>query len=345
MNFWEKLKAMEKKKKKARGFTLVEVLVVAAGAGVLALGVGAVIKDMLGTFKRIQAYQSLDTTHVDIMTLLINRDACRNTFQPRGSLTGSPAVVVLNDRDSIARYQTGVDYEREFQIVSMQVLNYTGPASFPGAGRFDLMINYRFLSQAVKPQNVTRRISFDARMEAGNLVNSCWSSKASEYDDLYINTSGPPETKNGDLTILGTLDVRRSGATTGGSVITEEYFQTSDRRVKTDIKTIRNALTKVNQLNGVEFEWISRQKKDWGFIAQDVEKIAPFLVNTDSETSLKSVNYSALIALSVEAIKELDSKNKRIKKEFEELKSQTDELISKVCRDHPKYKFCTSQGG
>lgn len=329
--------------KKSKGFTLVEVLVVAAGAGLLALSVGSVINNMSNVYKRIQAYQSLDTTHVDIMTLLINREACRRTFQPRGNLASSPTASVIRDGDGNIRFQNGVVYDREFRIQRMQVQDYVAPASFPGTGRFNYLITYRFESAAVKPQTVTRRISFNARMSAGNIVQSCWSSKASEYDDLYINTNGP-ETKNGNLTIIGELRVNRDGAT-GGTILAQEYLETSDRRVKTDIRTIRNALAKIQKIRGVEFTWKDRGQKDWGFIAQEVEKIAPFLVHTDPETGLKSVNYNALIALSVQAIKELDGKNKEIETEYEDLKIQTDDLINMVCRDHPEYKFCASLGG
>ena len=44
-----------------------------------------------------------------------------------------------------------------------------------------------------------------------------------------------------------------------------------------------------------------------GLIAQEVELIVPEVVNTDSETSIKSIEYQNLVGLLVEAIKELNN--------------------------------------
>lgn len=73
--------------------------------------------------------------------------------------------------------------------------------------------------------------------------------------------------------------------------------------------------------------------------------MAPFLVNTDSQTDYKSVNYNALIALSVQAIKELEAKNKKNHVEFQKLKEDTTNILNTVCRDHPEYDFCENWGG
>lgn len=326
------------------GFTLVEVLVIGALAGFLALGGMSVVSNMLNTYKRMQSYQSLETTHLDIMTLLVNRGACVGTFAPLGNLNSLPTVNQIVDAGGLPRYVVGSTYDREFVITGMQVTEFTGPASYPGTTNFSFVINYRFVSPAVKPQEVSRKISMSGLVASGNIIQSCWSSKAGDYDHLYINTSGPPETKDGNLTILGRLQVLRDG-TAGGNIITEEYFQTSDRRFKTDIKTLKNALGVIEKFRGVEFVWKDKGTKDWGFIAQEVEKVAPFLVNTDSETDYKSVNYNALIALSVQAIKELELKNQKNNLEFQKLKKDTTTILNTVCRDHPEYDFCKNWGG
>lgn len=327
-----------------KGFTLIEVLVIAGLAGFLALGSMSVVTSMMNIYKRMQAYQSLEITHLDIMTLLVNRGACTGTLGGIGSLASDPVITQIVDAAGTPRYQTGQVYDREFRIMRMQVQGFTPPATYPGAGSFNLLINYGFVSDAVKPSEVTRRITMVGNFSSPSVMINCWSDKAGDYDDLYINTSGPPETKNGNLTILGALDVRKNGAI-GGNIITEEYFQTSDRRFKSDIKTIEDALQTLEKFRGVEFNWKDRNKKDWGFIAQEVEKVAPFLVNTDESTGYKSVNYSAIIALSVEAIKELDQKNHKIEKDFGKLKLETKKMIEEVCRDNSSYSFCRDFGG
>jgi len=105
----------------------------------------------------------------------------------------------------------------------------------------------------------------------------------------------------------------------GGMIKSDGITESSDFRLKKNILPITNAMNSVLKLNGVNFNWKSQQelneeninyniasakKNEIGFIAQDVEKILPQLVNTDSE-GFKSVEYSKVTALLVEAYKEL----------------------------------------
>jgi hypothetical protein len=88
------------------------------------------------------------------------------------------------------------------------------------------------------------------------------------------------------------------------------YGGASDERIKTNIKTIENALDKTLLLRGVEYNdiRIEPERKRIGLIAQEVELIIPEVVRTDEETRLKSIEYQNLVGLLVEAIKELNNK-------------------------------------
>jgi trimeric autotransporter adhesin len=81
---------------------------------------------------------------------------------------------------------------------------------------------------------------------------------------------------------------------------------TSDENLKKDIHTIENALDKVKQLRGVDFNWKDNDQKSIGVVAQEVQKVFPELVFDDGENL--SVNYSGLIGVLIESIKELSSK-------------------------------------
>ena len=60
-----------------------------------------------------------------------------------------------------------------------------------------------------------------------------------------------------------------------------------------------------------------------GFIAQDVEKIVPEVVHTNTgEDDYKSVSYCNVTALLVESIKELREEVKQLKDEIKELKNK-----------------------
>ena len=57
-------------------------------------------------------------------------------------------------------------------------------------------------------------------------------------------------------------------------------------------------------LRGVIYNLISENSDEIGLIAQEVELIVPEAVKDSSLTTLKAVNYSGLVGLLVEAIKE-----------------------------------------
>ncbi len=99
-----------------------------------------------------------------------------------------------------------------------------------------------------------------------------------------------------------------------GNVKATAFLYSSDINLKKNIVPLTDAVEKLEQINGVSFEWKETDKKDIGIIAQEVEKVLPEIVSTD-DNGLKSVEYGNLIALLIEAIKEQQ-------KEIEELKSQ-----------------------
>ena len=98
-------------------------------------------------------------------------------------------------------------------------------------------------------------------------------------------------------------------ASTGTVTATADVVAYSDERLKTNIETLDGS--KVYEMRGVSF--IKDDKEGSGVIAQELEKIAPELVNNDSE--YKSVAYGNITGYLIEAVKEL-------KAEIEELKKQ-----------------------
>jgi cytoskeletal protein CcmA (bactofilin family) len=91
----------------------------------------------------------------------------------------------------------------------------------------------------------------------------------------------------------------------------------SDRRLKTDIKPITNALPKVMQMQGVYYKRndIENPPQSIGVIAQDMEAILPEIIHTaDDDMQTKSVDYGKLCAILIESIKELKTELNELKK-------------------------------
>lgn len=109
------------------------------------------------------------------------------------------------------------------------------------------------------------------------------------------------------------------GSSYVSNINTSGTYGASDLRLKTNVSTISGALSKVNQLRGVNFEWKDEDRgtgNNLGFIAQEMETVIPELVNEaglpndeNGEAPIKSVNYANLTSVLVEAIKELSAKN------------------------------------
>jgi hypothetical protein len=97
--------------------------------------------------------------------------------------------------------------------------------------------------------------------------------------------------------------------------------QASDLRLKKNVVTINNILSKISQLRGVTYNWIDNSKdtaQQIGFIAQEVEKVFPQLVKTDNK-GIKSVAYSNMAPVLLEAIKEQQKQIDELKKLVEQL--------------------------
>ena len=111
----------------------------------------------------------------------------------------------------------------------------------------------------------------------------------------------------------------------------------SDMRLKEHIETIINGLDRVLKLRGVTFQWKDRPSDDnshhMGFIAQEVEKVAPELVREDKK-GFKQVNYANFVAVLTEAVKDLYKKwfddSALLHREIASVKAENEGLKAKV---------------
>ena len=100
-----------------------------------------------------------------------------------------------------------------------------------------------------------------------------------------------------------------------GYIASNATLNASDSRLKENVQTLTGALAKVTQLRGVTYNWIDRSRGNGnyiGFVAQELEAVYPELVgdgdlpnDEDGNEAMKSVDYGHMVAVLVEAIKEL----------------------------------------
>lgn len=108
-------------------------------------------------------------------------------------------------------------------------------------------------------------------------------------------------------------DVVIGGNTNITGVCTAQDFDSlSDVNYKTNIETVSGALTKIEQMRGVRFDWKDSGQPSFGVVAQELEQVLPELVRGSDP---RTVNYNGIIGVLIEAIKELSEEVRTLKGE------------------------------
>lgn len=144
-----------------------------------------------------------------------------------------------------------------------------------------------------------------------------------------LTTSGGPITSSGTITIGATTDNLRInslgvGMAASGTVGRIDAandvvgYSTSDIRLKRDVSVIENAMDLVSKLRGVSYIWDEQSEsvhgykgKDYGVVAQDVEKIFPEMIQ-HRDNGYMAVRYERLIGVLVAAINEQTTRIKKL---------------------------------
>lgn len=158
-----------------------------------------------------------------------------------------------------------------------------------------------------------------------------------------------------------------------GNIRCIECQQTSDERLKTDVRPLGGVLDRLGQVRAVSFRWNEKAQslgaradvKRIGVLAQELEQVFPELVDTPEPDSVstpfqnpskwtrggevhpdsrkdadragyKSVNYSELTAVLLEAVKELRQENEALRRQNDSLESRLVRLEESSSRDGTK---------
>ncbi|MEY4525812.1 MAG: hypothetical protein RIR57_1182, partial [Bacteroidota bacterium] len=130
---------------------------------------------------------------------------------------------------------------------------------------------------------------------------SGYSNVADMLNNIVMRTAGTERLR---IDNVGNVGIGTSAPTVrlqvAGDIIANSIAGSSDARFKTNITSIENPLQKVLQLRGVNFDWKTTEfpsrsfseNRSVGFIAQEVEKVLPEVVQTEKNAEgYKSVQY------------------------------------------------------
>ena len=184
----------------------------------------------------------------------------------------------------------------------------SGSAVSFSAGTKDVFVTY--------PAGYTAYSSNNASQTSGQLLTSNGVGVAPSWQAIAIPNASTQLLSLG----VGTAASGTTGEIRATNNVTAYY--SSDRQFKENIQPIENALYKVNQIGGYEFDWKREYKIEHGFeghdigvIAQEIESVLPEVVTTKFN-GYKGVKYEKMVPLLIEAIKELSSQLEELRKQI-----------------------------
>lgn len=201
-------------------------------------------------------------------------DTTTLTLDSNMTITGTPSSVYYGLSTQVAPYPPSSAITTALASGFTTLFN----AAFPAA--FDTRLGSAFVAT-----NVTFA-------PAGNLAATNVGAALVELDTEKFAASGGAI--SGSTTITGDLTV--SGDISG----------LSDRRLKSEVLIIEQAMDKIKALRGVTYTMNDRRGA--GVIAQEVQAVLPEVVHESRDTGMLSVAYGNIVGLLIEGMKELDDR-------------------------------------
>ena len=118
-------------------------------------------------------------------------------------------------------------------------------------------------------------------------------------------------------------------ADNSGKIKANAYMTYSSQRFKKDVEVIDNPIETIQNLRGVTFTWKKNDQKDYGFIAEEVGRELPIIVEWDRNNSenipqAMSMDYTRIIPILLEGIKSQQNQIDNLKDEIKCLKQGTE---------------------
>lgn len=153
------------------------------------------------------------------------------------------------------------------------------------------------LLNASSGQYVDFRIANASRMRltsAGNIGIGTTAPSAMLHVAGTLRSNGALTVAGGGASFTGNVTVSNN-VTVGGNATADNYYHTSDRRLKDNIRPLEEGESIIARLKPVRFNWKKDDKTSFGFIAQEVEEILPEAIVTN-DAGFKAMDYDMIIA-------------------------------------------------
>lgn len=225
-------------------------------------------------------------------------------------------------------------------------IGVTNPQSKLSVGAAGTSLSQAYIAKSGGFPTRALTVEFDNNMgifinplTGGTTGMALWANGRGHFADLVVGNNGTttnfgysPGPDN--FHVVGTIRV--DGMAAGPTSPTVCWNSTthvlvqcgmSDTRLKTNVSQLTRVLEKLGAVRGVSFAWnstaksigLSSDRREIGVIAQEVEAVFPEVVISPGGEGYKTVDYSKLTAVLIEAVKELKAENDALKQRLEAL--------------------------
>lgn len=182
----------------------------------------------------------------------------------------------------------------------------------------EMMLKRRFLSPAGGQDSTLVSLSVDSTRA---LIDMFGPFSGNSPTIRMMTDNGGPFVGIG-ATPSNILTVRQGSST---DPIADAWTTYSSRRWKKNIRTIDNALGKIERLRGVTFDWKADGKRDIGLIAEEVGEVIPEVVAYEENgVDAKSVDYARLVSVLIEAVKEQQAEINDLRDKLQQVSSRVE---------------------
>lgn len=301
--------------KNNRGFAIMQVMILACIVGVFAFMGMKYTSESRKASAQLQFKADIDLEMSAINEILADEAKCMATFK---STTTPPTIA--------GEYPLNKSFGNSKLIISGYIL--TPNPTIKNSLLKITFKNKEILKGSNGSASFFKRINIYVTGSTYTTMTSCRS--LGESSDVWFRVNSSPNIYYdkvnvgiGNAAPKAALDVDgEANVNNPYAIIATGYNTTSDKRLKKNIEPINNPLEKILSLRGVSFDWRSNDKRDFGLIAQEVQKQIPEIVSYNSNQDRLAVEYSKIIPFLVEALKYQQSELNKLQNEINVLRKK-----------------------